>query len=73
MRWIGYIWIVILVIAWLIWTIKCVVDFIRDVRLNVKLYYLLEDGPSWLIWVILHAIFIFIGSLTYFIMLGGVK
>lgn len=73
MQWIGYIWIVILVIAWLIWTIKCVVDFISDIRSNLRLIYIIEDWPSWEIWLVLHIIFIFICSLAYFICLGGIE
>lgn len=80
MQWFGYIWIVILVILWLIWTIKCVVDFIGDVRYvqrikysGIKLIDLIEDWPSWLVYIIVHTISIFIVSLIYFISIGGMK
>lgn len=71
MQWFGYIWIVILVMAWLIWTIKCVIDFIRDVRSNWKLTYLIEEGASWAVWAVLHILFIFIGSLAYALLING--
>ena len=73
MQWFGFIWIVIIVILWLIWTIKCVVDFISDVRSNLKLIYIIEDWPSWLVYIIVHTITIFIVSLIHFISIGGMK
>lgn len=73
MQWFGYIWIVILVIAWLIWTIKCIVDFVKDLRSNWRLSFYIENGASWAVWALLHIIFIFAGSFVYFIWLGIVK
>ena len=73
MSWFGYVWVVILGIAWLIWTIKCVIDFIRDIRGRWKLTLLFQEGASWAVWAILNIIFIFIGSLVYMILAGGMK
>ncbi len=39
MNWFKYIWIVFLIIAYLIWTIKCIIDFIEDKRSMWKLSY----------------------------------
>ena len=67
MKWFGYVWVAILVIMWLIWTIKCVIDLIRDIRSIWKLSFYIENGASWFIWAIIHICVIFVFSLIWFI------
>ena len=69
MSWIGYIWIAMLIIAWLIWTIKCVIDLIDDIKSSWDLLFCIETESSWVIWVIVHLIVLFVFSLTYFLLM----
>ena len=71
MKMFGYAWIGILIIVYLIWTIKCIVDFIRDCRSCWKLSFLFEIGASWAVWIILHVTVLFIGSIIAFLLHGG--
>ena len=71
MRWFGYVWIAILIIGifmkWLIWTIKCIKDFITDFRSKGVLVFAFEKESSWLIWILVHIGVIFIFSFIWFI------
>lgn len=67
MNWFKYIWIVFLIIAYLIWTIKCIIDFIVDKRSAWKLSFYIENGASWFTWLIIHLAVIFIFSLSWFV------
>lgn len=67
MKWFGYVWIAILIIMWLVWTIKCIKDFIADFRSRGGLNSALDLEPSWLIWVIFHIGLIFVFSFAWFI------
>jgi len=70
MKWFGYVWIAILVIMWLVWTIKCIKDFITDYRYfraRGGLDSALELETSWIIWIAVHVGVIFISSLIWFI------
>ena len=69
MKWFGYIWIVALILAYVIWTIKCVRDFIDDVRSVWKLSFLFEEGASWGYWIIIHGIVLIAVSLAYFLLM----
>lgn len=69
MSWIGYIWIAMLIIVWLIWTIKCVIDLIDDIKSSWDLLFCIETESSWVIWVIVHLIVLFVFSLTHFILM----
>ena len=67
MSWFKYVWIVALVLAYIIWTIKCVVDFISDIRSSWRLSYLFNEGDTtWGAWIIIHIAVLFFGSLVYF-------
>jgi hypothetical protein len=59
------------VLAYVLWTIKCVKDFIDDVHSDWKLWFLFEAGTSWSWWIIIHAIAILSGSLAYFLLMKG--
>ena len=67
MNWFKYIWIVFLIIAYLFWTIKCIIDFIGDKRSMWKLSFYIEQGASWFIWLVIHIVVIFIFSFVWFI------
>ena len=67
MNWVKYIWIVFLIIAYLIWTIKCIIDFIEDKRSCWKLSFYIEQGASWFTWLMIHLAVIFIFSFAWFI------
>lgn len=71
MKLFSYAWIGMLIIAYLIWTIKCIVDFIRDCRGCWKLSFLFEAGVSWACWIVIHAVVLFIGSIIAFLIYGG--
>lgn len=62
MKWFGCVWIAILIIMWLVWTIKCIKDFIADFRSAYGLKIAAMSEPSWLIWIIVHIGVIFIFS-----------
>ena len=66
MKWFGYVWIAILIIMWLIWTIKCIKDFIADFSFKGGLNFALDREPSWIIWVVVHIGVIFIFSFIWF-------
>jgi len=68
MNWFGYVWIVALALAYVLWTIKCVRDFIDDVRSAWKLSFLFNEGASWSYWIVIHVIVIIIGSIIYFLL-----
>ena len=63
MKWFGFVWVGMIIIAYLIWTIRCIIDFIRDCRGCWKLSFLFENGASWAVWIILHGAVLFIGSI----------
>lgn len=67
MKWFGYVWIAILIIMWLVWTIKCIKDFITDLRSRRGLKNAAGEEPSWLIWALVHIGVIFIFSFIWFI------
>ena len=69
MNWFGYVWIVALALAYVLWTIKCVKDFIDDVRSVWKLSVLFDEGASWGHWIVIHVIVIFIGSVICFLLM----
>lgn len=69
MNWFGYVWIVALVIAYVLWTIKCVRDFINDARSIWSLSALFKEGASWSWWIIIHIIVIVAASLAYFLLM----
>lgn len=69
MNWFGYVWIVALALAYVLWTIKCVRDFINDVHSVWKLSVLFENGTSWGYWIIIHGIIIVAVSLAYFLLM----
>jgi len=71
MKWFGFIWIGMLIILYLIWTIKCIVDFISDVKGSWKLSFLFQIGASWAHWIVIHVCVLFIGSLIAFLIYGG--
>lgn len=72
MNWFGYVWIVVLALAYVIWTIKSIVDFISDVKGIWKLSFILSEGDrSWVWWIGIHAIIILAGSLAYFLLMVG--
>lgn len=75
MKWFGYVWIAALVIAYVIWTIKSIIDFISDVKGIWKLSFIFtECDRSWVWWIGIHAIVILAGSLAYFLlMIGGTE
>lgn len=74
MNWFGYVWIGALVLAYVLWTIKCIRDFVNDVRGFWKLSFLFNEGSSWSWWIVLHAAVIIAGSLAYFLlMIGGAE
>lgn len=74
MNWFGYVWIIVLVLAYVIWTIKCIKDFISDVRGAWKLSTVFKAGASWGYWIVIHAIILIASSLAYFLlMIGGAK
>ena len=67
MSWFKYVWVGFLVLAYIIWTIKCVIDFISDVRSVWRLSYLLKEcDTTWGAWIIIHLAVVFLGSLSYF-------
>ena len=69
MKWFGYVWIAFLLIAYVLWTIKCVKDFVDDVRSIWSLSALFEAGTSWGWWIVIHGIAIIAGSLAYFLLM----
>ena len=71
MKWFSYVWIGMLIAAYLYWTIKCIRDFISDRKSCWKLSFLFEDGASWAMWIIVHAAVLFIGSIIAFLIYGG--
>ena len=66
MNWFGYVWIGILIIAYIIWTVKCVWDFITDAKGFWKLSFCFKNGASWAWWIMLHIIGLLISSVFYF-------
>jgi len=68
MNWFGYVWVVALVLSYMIWTIKCIIDFIRALRGPWKMSVLFEEGVSWGYWILLHGGFILLGSFLYFLL-----
>ena len=68
MHWFGYVWIVILALAYVIWTIKCVRDFIDDFRgiWPLSAYF---NGSSWGWWIVIHLIVLIASSLAYFLLM----
>ncbi len=71
MNWFGYVWIVVLALAYLLWTIKCVRDFIDDVRGVWKLSFLFKQGTSWSWWIVIHGMVIIAVSIAYFLFMKG--
>lgn len=69
MNWFGYVWIVALVLAYVIWTIKCIRDFIDDVHSGWNLSFLFEEGASWGWWILIHGIVLIAGSIAYFLLM----
>ena len=68
MTWFKYIWVGILALGYIIWTVKCVVDFIDDVRGRYNLSYLFIEGETWWgAWIAIHIAVLFLGSLVYFL------
>lgn len=72
MNWFGYVWIVVLVIAYVIWTIKSIIDFISDAKGIWKLSFIFSEcNRSWVWWIYIHAIAILSSSLAYFLLMKG--
>lgn len=70
MNWFGYVWIAFLVIAYMIWTIKSIIDFISDVKGILKLSFIFSEcDRSWVWWISIHAIVILAGSLACFLLM----
>lgn len=67
MKWFGYVWIAITILIWLVWTIKCVKDFISDFRSRGGLKNAVGREPSWLVWVLVNTSCIFLFSLFWFL------
>lgn len=67
MKLFGYVWIVILVLAYIIWTIKSIIDFIVDLRSPWKLSVCFELGHIWAWWIMIHGALILIGSFICFL------
>lgn len=70
-NWFGFLWIGVLIIAYLIWTIKCIRDFINDCKSCWKLSFLFVSGASWAHWIVIHVAVLFIWSLIAFLFYGG--
>lgn len=71
MKLFGFVWIGILTIAYLIWTVKCIIDFINDRKSCWKLSFLFVNGASWAYWIVIHIVVLFISSLIAFLLYGG--
>ena len=67
MNWFGFIWIGILIIAYIIWTVKCVWDFIDDVKwLGWSDLFTWCSSDSWKWWLVIHLLILFVSSIVYF-------
>lgn len=71
MKWFGFVWIGVLIIAYLIWTVKCIIDFINDCKSCWKLSFLFANGASWAHWIVIHVTVLLISSLIAFLVYGG--
>lgn len=67
MSWFGYIWIGILVVIYIIITIKCIYDFITGIKVwGIKDSFKFWGTESWHWWIMIHLLILFFSSLTYF-------
>ena len=67
MNWFGFIWIGMLAIVYIILTVKCVWDFIDDVRLlGWSDLFTWCSSDSWKWWLVIHLLVLFVSSIVYF-------
>ena len=61
-----YVWIVILGVFWLVWTVNTLKEFICDYKYYGELGMVFSENPEVSTYVICHVVAIFFGSLIYF-------
>ena len=67
MSWFGYVWIIMVAIFYIIWTITAIYAFIkyRKGGLSIWTYTELEEIYTW--WIVFTIGFLFLGSLIYWL------
>lgn len=69
---IKYIWIVMLVVLWLAWTIRAIVDGVQWFEHRNDCGFVYDDYGVWaLVWIIAHLVVLFIYSLGVYGMAQG--
>ena len=67
MNWFGYIWIGILAIVYIILTVKCIWDFVTDIKyFGLSELFTWVSSDSWKWWLVIHLLVLFVSSIVYF-------
>ena len=72
MNWFGYIWIGLIAIPYIIWTVRAIGDFIDSIRYAKRVGEPLREEfnilKGWGLWLVVHIVLLFINSLVYCIL-----